>query len=369
MYELYVGFIHSIEKTKSDGKRITSYVIHMAANSANSARNKVFRNIYHSYAGDPDTSDGIFREGTKVIFMADESGHGFILSAISRNPGTERKIDLDPNLDTSSTFLENIDNGEIPITESDWIQKKMDGWIAILYSGLVWLRSKKNLEIIMNPVLNMMELLASKFSIKVGPDGLQYGSLNFDINKRTGKANFSVVMTSDTTGLDSTGTLSYFKMGQHEENPLKRASFVLAKNIAGPPQTNKILDVSSYADGSVSIDCQNGVLNLNIDLLGNVSLKATSLDININETAKLKLNTDGSSSLKTTGLSLGNDAATEPFILGNKFASNYRDLLNLLANHTHAVAEAVATSSPTLTALSTKSLKQGIELSAKHKLD
>ena len=372
MFKLYVGYIASVEKSKSAGEKITTYTIEMAQDSIDGPRNKVFRNIYHSYSGDPDSADGILREGTKVIFIADKAGYGFIIATADKNPGIRQVIPMKDlaggtGIGISTDFLDNIDNGSgIVVSEADWIQKKMDGWIGILYSGLVWLRSKPGLEFIMNPVLDLVRIVAKKFTIKVGPEGLEHGSLSFDFDKRQGKANFSVLMASDTTGLDPTGTISMFKMGQHTD-PLKKVSFFLAKNIVGPPEANKILDINAYVDGTVTIDCQNKILNLKIDPVGNVTLNATSLCININELGKLKINSDGTSELKTSNLNLGDGVINQSFMRGDSFKENYDDLLDLLKNHTHGSLN--APSIDLQIPLPLKKLQKGKELSSKHNLD
>src|SRR5690606_13334638 len=122
---------------------------------------KIFSNIKHGYFGDPNTTDGLYRIGTKVYFVSDDSGDGCIICAAQDPPGNYRDLKDEGVIETIE-FIDDIPSDKPSLTPGDWFISKLNAWMFLAYSGLIWFRSTFGLEFIMNPILRMIQMSAER---------------------------------------------------------------------------------------------------------------------------------------------------------------------------------------------------------------
>lgn len=339
MYNIYKGRIKSVDKVKIRDN-ITTYTVDSASNTiGNSPQNKIFYNIQHSYQQEADNSDGVFRPGSLVFFIADSAGSGgAILCTISENPGS--KLQLKGSLkDTISDIFKTTDAP--PVTAGDFFWSKLDALVLFAYSGLIKLRSRLGLEILLNPVINKMSLIGKK--IRLNFSGLEQNILEFGFeDEDAGEVNINLAFTTDTTGLDEDASLVALKLGSFKDKA-KRFLFNITKLLTKEPKFT----------ASINRD-------------GDIDIKAQSLTFNFNNKAIIEFKEDGKVFIKPEEFHLGKGTTNQPMIRGKEFGINYDDLLDLLKDHVHSGDSLPST---TLEGLSSKKLQIDKELSKTKKID
>lgn len=362
MYKIFKGYIKDVEREKSK-HGITTYLIEGSVDSGLKTSFKSFKNIAHGFASDPATTDELFNKGTLVLFAVDETGDGAILSALDRNPGASVPIPLKQEDNEQTKDLQGISSkmGDIQLSPGDWIKKKLDGWIAILYSGLIWLRAKKGVELIVNPLTEMIEGFANRFRINLGV----HGTLFFDLDKERGKASFDFLINSDTTGEDTEGTIVHIKAG-HIKNTNKKLLLNVFKNSLTDPD---IFYTDIDVDGNINIAHKKNKTTINIDSDGNISIKSKSFKFNVNDKAEVEIKEDGKMYVKPEEYYIGKGTTDQPFVRGTALKENYDSVLDLVRDHEHLVINGKAIRSFDLIPLTTKKLASGVELSTNKKMD
>lgn len=339
MYNIYKGRIKSVDKVKFL-HGITAYTVGDAQDSLGAtSKNKIFYNILHNYQTDPDSSDGQYRPGTLVFFTADSSGSdGSIIAAISENPGLKLKINPAVKDEDLSKIFKTSDAP--PVTSGDWLWQKMEALIMFAYSGLIRLRSKLGLEIVMSPETGLLKVVADK--IRVFFSSLNYNVL--EVNNQDGNVDINLAFTTDTIGDDKDASLLQAKLGQiSKTEKAKRVFFSI-----------------------INIFTKKANFTLDVDKDGQTEIKLKNVKLNINDKAEVFINDEGKAYFKTVEYYLGQGTTDQPFIRGKEFADNYVGLLDLLKYHVHY---SNGSPSPQLRLVKEKELKVDKELSKTNKLD
>lgn len=343
MYKIYQGVIKSVDKVKRNDN-ITTYTIHNVRDSVtNQMPNKIFHNIAHGYTNDPDNNDTIYADGTLVFFISDDRAmsDGVILSALQHNPGSRLQL---PKSIIGEDYSELFETSEPFLTKKDIVFKKLQGLILLAYTGMIKLRSKFGLEILMNPVIDKMTVLAKKLKFQF--HGLEHNVLEIGFqNEDKGLTNINLGFVTDTTGEDPTSSLINVKLGMHKD-----------------PNTRATISIT---------DTNTAVLkqNLTISKDGSVELFLKDLTIKVSDQAIVKFDSDGKAYIQTNEFYLGKGTVDQPFIRGTVFKENYDELLDLVKHHGHLVIQGRALPSGSLQGLAAKKLQEDKELSKTNKLD
>jgi hypothetical protein len=308
MYNIYKGRIKSVDKVKFL-HGITTYTIGDVQDSLSPTnKNRIFYNILHNYQTDPDSADGQYRPGTLVFFTADSSGSdGSIIAAIGENPGLKLKVNPAVKDDDLSKIFKTSDAP--PVTSGDWLWQKMEALVMFAYSGLIRLRSKLGLEIVMSPETGLLKVVADK--IRVFFSSLNYNVL--EVNNQDGKVDINLAFTTDTIGDDKDASLLQAKLGQiSKTEKAKRVFFSI-----------------------INIFTKKANFTLDVDKDGQTEIKLKNIKLNINDKAEVFIDSDGKTYFRVPEYYLGQGDVKENFIRGKEFAKNYKELLSLLKYHTH----------------------------------
>lgn len=341
MYKIYRGRIRSIDTIKIKDN-ITTYTVGNATDSmGGKTENKIFYAIQHSYGmGEPDSMDGVLRKGVPVFFIADSSGSGgAILCTIQESPGSklEPKASLKDNI---STLFQS--NDKPPTTPGDFLWSKFSALVLFAYSGLIKLRAKLGLEIILNPVLERLDVLGKKIRINFG--GLEQNILEFGFQDESqGQVNINLGFITDTTGTDKESSVMGLKVGRMKE-----------------PANRVLFSIMDYTTKEIKT-------KILIDKDGNIELKGKSIKMSLNDKSQVEIDETGKAYVKTEEFYLGRGTTDQPFIRGKEFAKNYLNLLKLLKYHRHL---SNGSPSPELQHIhETQALQESKELSKTNKLD
>jgi hypothetical protein len=337
MYRIYKGYVESVDKVKTKDN-ITTYTIGKAVDTLNSTKpNRVFYNVKHGYQTEPEDADGLFRKGTLVFFVSDDSGSdGVILQAIQDNPfKTPRVL---PGDDDLSNIFKSTDKP--PISSGDYLWSKFDAIVMYAYTGMIKLRSKLGLEIHLDPVLDTLRVMAKKLHFRFG--GFDGNVLSADLDDDTGAVSLNLGFATDTSGKDEDASLIGSKLGRLQDKT-KRFLFHITDIKTKDTKTK----VTINKDGD-------------IDILGK------SLVINFRDKASIIIDEEGKAYIQTEEFYLGKGTTDQPFLRGKDFKENYDTLLRLVREHRHP---ANGVQSFDLIGLSNLELEENRELSKTNFLD